>query len=380
MFYFLCIATFLGFTMTTTQALLPIVLEHRGVSGTAAGFAIASTAFSALLAGLASARLMARYGTPSLMYCSMVIMFSCHIGLEFLSESFVALFFLRLIHGLGTGIFIASALTFVKGRLTGSRTVSLFGIYASMIPGAFLVGPPLGELYLSMFGEAGYFLITAAPGALSIFLLTFIWLNHRSLQEDFKPDATYREVLFNQRIRLPLLCLILAGIIWGYVVSFLPYALSAKGLSGSLFLLMSTIGLFITRFLISDQLRNRDHGLVSGSAVVLMALSLLVLPWFDNNSLVAAFGVIFGMSYALAYPFISIWVLNLVDKSLHHVAIALINTVFNFFMFIAPLFVAFFVEVLEFNIEQYQIFVSTISVFMVIVGFIVFRSRSTIHL
>lgn len=374
-FYLMCIATLFGFVMTTTQSLLPIVLEARGVSGTMAGFPIASTAVSALLAGLMSASLMARYGTPTLMYFGMVIMFVCHIGLEFGAENYFVLFVLRLTHGLGTGIFMTSALTFVKGRLSGPRTVSLFGMYASMIPGAFLIGPPLGDLYLSLYGERGFFLISAIPGAVSVLLLTYIWLNNRSLREDFKSGAKFGEILGDQKLRLPLLCLVLAGSLWGYVVSFLPYTMSLRDLSGSLFLAMSSVGLLFSRFLIADQLRERDHGTVSGAAIAVMAITLLVLTWASTAFSVGVLGVLFGMSYALAYPFVSVWILNIVDKNVHHIAIALTNTVFNFFMFAAPFFVAFSVEVLTISIGHFQNLLAAFSVGCLILGFSVMRIR-----
>ncbi|WP_162652921.1 MFS transporter [Lentilitoribacter sp. Alg239-R112] len=210
-FFTMCVATLLGFSMTTTQSFLPNVMEMKGIPTSITGYAMSSTAVLTLIFGLLSAALMARLGTPFLMFAGMAIMLICHISLEFASENYVAIFLCRIIYGAGAGIFYPSALTFVKGVLTGSNTVTLFGVYTSMIPGAFLIGPLFGEWYLSNYGSDGYFLASAIPGILSVAMLLGVWVRNWSPREEYKVTAKYSKVLSNPTSWLPILCLFLVG-------------------------------------------------------------------------------------------------------------------------------------------------------------------------
>jgi len=185
-----------------------------------------------------------------------------------------------------------------RSMLHGENTVTLFGMYTSTIPGAFLIGPPFAEWYLSNYGSEGYFLISAVPGLLSVLLLLGVWMQNRDLREDYKVTARYREVLSKSTSWLPILCLILAGSIWGYVISFLPYVATTRQISGSLFIVASTTGLFASRFIVVDRLRRFDNATVAAWAICLMAVSLLVMGWVQSSVAIAICGFIFGLSYA----------------------------------------------------------------------------------
>ncbi|PCI04099.1 MAG: chloramphenicol resistance protein [Hyphomicrobiales bacterium] len=374
-FFIMCIATLLGFSMTTTQSFLPNVMEMKGIPTFITGYAMSSTAILALIFGLLSAPLMSRLGTPLLMFLGMTIMLICHLSLEFVSESYGAIFLSRIIYGLGAGIFYPSALTFVKGMLQGENTVTLFGMYTSTIPGAFLIGPPFAEWYLKNYGSEGYFLASAVPGILSVLLLLGLWIKNRDLREDYKVTARYSEVLSKPTSWLPILCLVLAGSIWGYVISFLPYIATVRQISGSLFIVASTIGLFASRFIVVDRLRRFNDATVCAWAICLMAVSLLVMGWVQSSAAIAICGFIFGLSYAPTYPFISVWILRSFDKKLHHLVIALTNTIFNFCMYIAPLFVSFYTGVLGFGFGSYQSFLSLTALLFLGFGF-AFRTFS----
>ncbi|MVA22601.1 MFS transporter [Agrobacterium vitis] len=365
-----CVATLLGFSMTTRQAFLPGVMEAKGISASITGYAMASTAIFALIFGLLAAPLMARLGTTVLMFAGMAIMCICHLSFEVSSQISGGIFLSRMVYGMGAGIFYPAALTFVKGMLNGPRTVTLFAIYTSTIPGSNLLGPPLAEWYISNYGSAQYFIVTASPGFISLVLFFLIWVRGSDKYGTFDATANYSTILLKPASWLPLLCLFIAGSIWGYVISFLPYAARSRDLPGSLFIVAATVGLFASRFFIVNFLKQFNDAYVSGWAIASMAISLMAMALVKTPEAVAVCGVIFGVSYALSYPFISIWILSAFDQQSHHIVISLTNALFNFCMFLAPLFVSFFTSSIHLAIDQYQIILSFSGLILLAAGFL----------
>nr|WP_201009225.1 MFS transporter [Rhizobium rhizogenes]QCL09567.1 major Facilitator Superfamily protein [Rhizobium rhizogenes] len=364
-----CVATLLGFSMTTSQSFLPQVMETKGIPLAITGYAMASTSIFALIFGLLSATLMARLGTTVLMLAGMTIMCLCHLSFEITPKVFGGIFLSRMVYGIGAGIFYPAALTFVKGMLHGPRTVSLFAIYTAMIPGSNLLGPPIAEWYIFNYGSERYFTFTAIPGIISVVLFLVLWLQNYDRHQEFDSTASFSIILLNPASWLPLLCLFIAGSIWGYVISFLPYAAATRDLPGSLFIVASTIGLFASRFFVVNHLKKFDSSLVSGWAICFMAISLLVMALVRAPEAVAFCGVAFGISYALSYPFISVWILGVFDQKLHHIVISLTNALFNFCMFLAPLFVSLFASSTHLKIDLYQIILSITGLSALIAGF-----------
>ncbi|MCE6076395.1 MFS transporter [Agrobacterium vitis] len=370
-FVITCVATLLGFSMTTSQAFLPGVMEAKGISPSITGYAMASTAIFALIFGLLAAPLMARLGTTVLMFAGMAIMCICHLSFEVSSQISGGIFLSRMVYGMGAGIFYPAALTFVKGMLNGPRTVTLFAIYTSMIPGSNLLGPPLSEWYISNYGSAQYFIVTASPGFISVVLFFLIWFQGNDKYGMFDATANYSSILRKPASWLPLLCLFIAGSIWGYVISFLPYAARTRDLPGSLFIVSATIGLFASRFFIVNYLKRFNESYVSGWAISFMAISLLTMALVRTPEAVALCGMVFGIAYALSYPFISIWILSAFDQKFHHIVISLTNALFNFCMFLAPLFVSFFTSSIHLAIDLYQIILSFSGLVLLAAGFLV---------
>ncbi|NTG11854.1 MFS transporter [Rhizobium rhizogenes] len=364
-----CVATLLGFSMTTSQSFLPGVMETKGIPLAITGYAMASTSIFALVFGLLSAALMARLGTTVLMLAGMAIMCVCHLSFEITPKVFGGIFLSRMVYGIGAGIFYPAALTFVKGMLHGPRTVSLFAIYTAMIPGSNLLGAPVAEWYISNYGSERYFIFTAFPGVISVALFFLIWLQNYDRHQEFDLTANFSVIIRSPSSWLPLLCLFVAGSIWGYVISFLPYAAAAKDLPGSLFIVASTIGLFTSRFFVVNHIKKFNSSLVSGWAISSMAISLLVMALVRAPEAVAFCGVAFGISYALSYPFISIWILGEFDQKLHHIVISLTNALFNFCMFLAPLFVSLFASSTHLKIDSYQIILSIAGLVFIFIGY-----------
>ena len=90
-----------------------------------------------------------------------------------------------------------------------------FAIFTSTIPGAQLIGPPLGDWWLQTYGRAGYFLATSSLGAGALLLMSgFLILQGRvPLPErpgSNRPGGSYLPILHRPVFRTKvILCLIL---------------------------------------------------------------------------------------------------------------------------------------------------------------------------
>ncbi len=351
-------ATLLCFSMTTSQALLPVVMAAQGLDESVVGFAMAATGLSAIAFGVIAGLMVSRYGALVPILLGTAIMLGAHVSYELVPKTGLAITLLRFFHGTGAGLFLPATISFATSMLRGENRTLMFGIFTSSIPGANLIGPPLGEAYLSRFGPDGFFTATAVPGLLALVVYAGLLLRFGRQKTDYKVHFEYVELLKRRDLFQPILGMIIVGSLWGYVISFLAVALSAQGVPLSLFFIPMTLSMFFGRFVILALTRGWQPETVGMVSIAATALALVVVGLVGVHWVTVLAGVAFGAGYSLAYPTFNIWISSTVEDRSQGQAVALANTVFNFFMYFAPAFCAVGLSVL--SILQYQILLATV--------------------
>jgi len=302
------------------------------------------TVIPSLLFGLVCGMFIAKRGAliGVLLGCSLAIL--GHLALDVFAEFEASMYAARIVHGIAMGFFLPAVITFSKSMLTGKNETANFGVFTSMIPGANLIGPTLGEQYLIEFGNENYFFVTAIPGAISLILFAFLFVRYS--KEETKHDVVhgYWQVVKEREITVPIIGIVFPGLLWGFVLTYVSLSLNTAGLSIGVFFVSLTTFLFIGRFLVLRIIGGMKREFVVLVSTVVMSLALVLVSVYSTNTVAAVSGALFGVSYSISYPVFSMWVANSISPNLKPQAVALTNTLFNTYLYSAPLLCAIFLN------------------------------------
>ena len=341
-FLVLMVATLLVFSMTTSQSMLPVVLGARGFSESVIGYAMSITVVPVLLFGLVCGVFISKRGPLNGIMIGCLLAVCAHVSFDLLPQSESSLFISRFLHGTAMGFILPAIITMAKAMLTGPRQTINFGIFTSAIPGANIIGPPLGDFYFQTFGTEGYFIATAIPGVISIVLFWYLHRKYSKVEMKHNVVFGYFKILKRREIFIPLYGMIFPALLWGYILSYVTLALTTKGMIIGVFFAATTVALIAGRFVMVRVVSSmaKDHAVLG--AILAMSTSLVLIAGFDSIGITVVSGALFGLSYSIVYPILSMWIANDVSVEFKPQAIALTNTMFNTFMYVAPLVCGYF--------------------------------------
>jgi predicted MFS family arabinose efflux permease len=344
-FLILCCANLAAFSMTASQSLLPIVMARDGVAEAVAGAALSASVVPVVLVGLLCGRYIARIGAALVLACGYGLAIAANLSLDLLPAGPATLFGMRMVHGVALGLITPAAL--ILGHHMASRLggFSSFAIFTSTIPGAQMIGPPLGDWWLQTYGRTGYFLATSSPGALALLLMCVFMLieGRTTLPDRSGPGRTgggYLPILRRPVFRTPLLAHIAPALFWGYVLSFLTMMLQARGLSLPAFYQAMTVAVIATRIGIAGRINTaapRKNLTVCLAGIMLALLGLNLVEGLAGTLFA---GLLFGASFGVMPPLLTFWVAGLADEADRPQAVALGNTIFNGVTFLTAALIA----------------------------------------
>jgi predicted MFS family arabinose efflux permease len=344
-FLILCCANLAGFSMTASQALLPLVMARDGVAETITGPALSASVVPVVLVGLLCGRYIARIGAALVLVTGYGLAMAANLSLDLLPPGPATLFGMRIVHGVALGLVTPAALILGHHMASRLRGFASFAIFTSTIPGAQLIGPPLGDWWLQTYGRPGYFLATSSLGMLALLLMSgFLIMQGRTrLPERRGPDhpgGGYLPILRQPVFRTPLAAHIAPALFWGYVLSFLTLMLQERGLGLPAFYQAITVAVIATRIGIASRFNTAAPR--RGLAICLAGIMLALLALNLVNSLTGTIlaGFLFGASFSVVPPLLTFWVAGLASEDDRPRAVALANTIFNGFTFMTAALIA----------------------------------------
>ncbi|MEX0502701.1 MFS transporter [Alphaproteobacteria bacterium LSUCC0719] len=339
-FAILCCANLAAFSMTASQALLPIIMALDGIPETTTGAALSAAVVPVVLVGLLCGRIIARVGAALVLSCGYALALAANLSLDLLPPGPATLFGVRIIHGVALGLITPAALILGHHMASRLRGFTSFAIFTSTIPGAQMIGPPLGDFWLQTFGRTGYFLATSSLGALALLLMLAFVASEGRVPLPARAGGGYMAILRRQIFRPALLANIAPALFWGYVLSFLTMTLQARGLSLPAFYQAMTVAVITSRIVIAGRIdtgapRRNLMACLVGIMLALMGLNLAEgLP----GTLLA--GLVFGASFGVVPPLLTFWIAGLADDTERPRVVALGNTIFNGFTFLTAVLFA----------------------------------------
>lgn len=204
-----------------------------------------------------------------------------------LVQSIPILMILRAFHGISIAAFTTGYSALVVDLSPLKQRGELIGYMSLAVPIGMAVGPALGGLLQESAGYTPLFVVSAASGLLACILASQVKEENRdnllSAQEDTSPlpNRSFWQLLSSPSLLIPSLILLLIGLVFGALASFLPLFIRAIKIdfNAGLFYTVAAIASFAVRIFVGKASDRYGRGLFITASLVCYALSMVLLTF-----------------------------------------------------------------------------------------------------
>jgi MFS family permease len=339
-FHVFCAVIFLSFLTTSTLSYLSVMLSAAGMLRADIGMVLGAPLMPVVGGVLFAGKLIGRYGALRVAAAGQVLTLVSFLGMGVVLADPMGATVARFMLGLGFGLLFPAALVYARSLLAGPNTVYWFGIFTSMMPLPNFIGPPLAEWVFARHGSAWFFPLFSVPLVVSMVMMMFV-----TRDAPPAPAATgaagYRHLLRMKSLWLPHAAIIVVGLMWGFMMSFMALFLQGHGVPVAYFFTSATLAMLLSRFTIMGWLGRLPGGRVVAGGLVAMSVAYLALASTTlTTPTVMLAGVVFGIGYSTAFPVLSLWVADQFPPAARGQPMALFTAMFQGAIFGVPYLVA----------------------------------------
>ena len=208
-----------------------------------------------------------------------------------LAQSIPLLLLIRAFHGISIAAFTTAYSALVTDLSPPGKRGELIGYMSLVTPIGLAFGPAIGGFVQAWVGYTPLFAMSATFAATAVFFTCKIaepnfadLTKCDSLSED-KNSQKYWQMLWNRRVRIPALVLLLVGLVFGTLRSFMPLFIqeTKADLNPGLFYSTAAIASFGMRVVAGRASDKYGRGLFISGGLICYILSMLLL-YLANNS------------------------------------------------------------------------------------------------
>ena len=218
-----------------------------------------------------------------------------------LSEFYLPLLFLRVIHGVGVAICFTAAFTYIADIVPPDRLnegIGMFGVTGLL---GLAIGPVVAEIIIGRFGFDIFFLATAGMAAMGLVL-------HLHLRESYRrsahePSLSFFSVMFRRRTLTVAMLAALFGVGLSATIGFIsPFAREQSIAFISLYFLCYSGAAILTRFF-GGRLADRvGEDRIIPYALALTGAGLFALIFLEGNAVLIIAGLMSGCGHGFLFP------------------------------------------------------------------------------
>jgi MFS family permease len=325
-FWILCTSTFLIFLSNSATTLLAVIFRNAGHGESAVGQLLAIYGFSGIAGIFLSGFVARRWGALTTVRLGAALMLGSYLSYELSLHSFTGALASRLTHGFAYGLFLAPSMVLAKAQLSSRYFVTLFGVFASMIPLPNAIGPSAAAWLLGRIDIDGFFVLSAAPMALGV--LGLLWMSQHQAYRTPAPPRSYRDLLRHEPLRKIGATVGFVGILFGIVPSYMAAFLIEHGIPLAAFFTTFATAMFAGRFLVAPLIEKLSHGGVVGAGILAMGMGFALMGHAPTLLHALLAGLMFGLGYSLCYPRLSAMLVSHFAEHEREKPLALFNMAF----------------------------------------------------
>lgn len=286
---------------------LPLYMRGIGFEPSAIGLVFGAAAPAAIAARLLSGRLIDRTDGRIFLLGGAAAWAVGSAAMAF-SESFSVLVALRLLQGVGLGVFTNASLAYVSYNVPPTRRDEALGWWAAATPTMATLAPVAAAFTAQRFGFTTAFLVAAAAGAVSTLAGFLLPPSKRKTKPSTEASSTYHPYV--PAAVVPGLFGGAVAIASGSFAAFAPLLAADRGVENvGLLLACSALGSILVRFIAGPIATRKGRSWVVVPGLVLAAFALVLLGSTRLNSLLFVAPFLFGMGTGAAMPGLLSWAL-----------------------------------------------------------------------
>lgn len=225
----------------------------------------------------------------------------CHL----LTQSIPLLMLVRAFHGISIAALTTAYSSLVVDLAPPENRGELIGYMSLVNPIGMALGPALGGYLQDLTTYAPVFVMSSLLGMMSLTCAMFIHAPPVQYQpQNSKAQGVFWRLLLSDRIRIPTITMLLVGIAFGAIATFVPLHIksSGVGLNSGLFYTAAAITSFLARFVTGKASDRYGRGRFITIGILSYALALIVLWLADSANLFLLAGALEGLGGGTFLP------------------------------------------------------------------------------
>ena len=272
------------FSITSLLPVLPLYVQYVGGTKQQIGLVMGCFAIGLLSSRTLLGQTADRKGRKIVILIGTLVVGLAPLG-YLLAKSIPALMFIRAFHGISIAAFTTGYSALVVDIAPAKQRGELIGYMSLAIPIGMAIGPALGGYIQEYFAYSTLFLISSIAGLLA-------WFFALQIQEERKievildreeseslPKRNFGQLMINPALSIPALILLMIGLLFGSLVTFLPLYIEESNLdfNAGLFYAVAAIASFVARVVVGKASDNFGRGLFITGSLVCYGSSMILL-------------------------------------------------------------------------------------------------------
>ena len=277
-------------SMASLLPTLPLYVQSVGGTKQQIGFVMGAFAIGLLLSRAQLGKLADSRGRKQVLLVGTSVAAIAPVG-YLLAQSIPLLLLIRPFHGISIAAFTTAYSALVTDLSPPGKRGELIGYMSLVSPIGLAFGPAIGGFVQAWVGYTPLFAMSATFAATAVFFTSKIaepnfadLTKSDSLSED-KNNQKYWQMLWNPRVRVPALVLLVVGLVFGTLSTFMPLFIqeTKANLNPGLFYSTAAIASFGMRVVTGRASDKYGRGLFISGGLICYVLSMLLL-YLANNS------------------------------------------------------------------------------------------------
>lgn len=258
---------------------LPLYIQQAGANQQMVGIVMGSFAIGLLASRQRLAKLTDSRGRKLVLLIGMTAIALAPLG-YLVTANIPLLIGLRAFHGISIAAFALAYSALVVDLSPPQHRGELIGYMSLVNPTGMALGPALGGFIQEWFGFAPMFLVAAGLGLVGLLCTAQVEESHQVKQSVGQPEQfQFWQLLGDPRIRVPAIILLLIGLTFGTLSTFVPLYIKEAGvnLNTGLFYTAAAISSFAIRLAAGPASDRLGRGPFISISLVFYTLSMLML-------------------------------------------------------------------------------------------------------
>ena len=269
---------------------LPLYVQSVGGTKQQIGFVMGAFAIGLLLSRPQLGKIADRTGRKQVLLLGVSVAAIAPLTYLF-AKSIPLLLCIRAFHGISIAAFTTAYSALVTDLSPPGKRGELIGYMSLVTPIGLAFGPAIGGFVQAGLGYPFLFAMSAALATIGVFLTTkiaepnFAELTKSDSLFEEKNRPKYWEMLWNPRVRIPTLVLLLVGLVFGTLSTFMPLFIqeTKANLNPGLFYSTAAVASFGMRLVTGRASDKYGRGLFISAGLICYSVSMLLL-YFANTS------------------------------------------------------------------------------------------------